>query len=79
MLGEIQPASPVELDVFDPIGNRMERAELMQAVDTLNQRYGPKTVRLGVESFDRRDWQVKCDHRSPNYLTDIKEILTVRI
>ena len=79
VLGEIHPASPVELDLFDPIGNRMERAELMRAVDTINQRYGPKTVRLGVESFGRRDWQVKCDHRSPNYLTDIKEILTVRI
>ena len=79
VLGEIHPASPVELDLFDHIGNRMERAELMQAVDTLNQRFGPKTVRLGVESFGRRDWQVKCDHRSPNYLTDIKEILTVRI
>ena len=48
VLGEIHPASPVELDLFDHIGNRMERAELMQAVDTLNQRYGPKTVRLGV-------------------------------
>ena len=79
VLGEIHPASPVELDLFDHIGNRMERAELMQAVDTLNQRFGPKTVRLGVESFGRRDWQVKCDHRSSNYLTDIKEILTVRI
>ena len=79
VLGEIHPASPVELDLFDPIGNRMERAELMRAVDELNHRYGPKTVRLGVESFGRRDWQVKCDHRSPNYLTDIKEILTVRI
>ena len=79
VLGEIRPASPVELDLFDHIGNRMERAELMRAVDTINQRYGPKTVRLGVESFGRRDWQVKCDHRSPNYLTDIKEILTVRI
>ena len=79
VLGEIHPVSPVELDLFDTIGNRRERAELMQAVDALNQRYGPKTVRLGVESFDRRDWQVKCDHRSPNYLTDIKEILTVGI
>ena len=59
VLGEIHPASPVELDLFDHIGNRMERAELMQAVDTLNQRFGPKTVRLGVESFGRRDWQVR--------------------
>ena len=79
VLGEIHPASPVELNLFDPIGNRGERAELMRAVDELNQRYGPKTVRLGVESFERRDWQVKCEHRSPNFLTDIREILTVRI
>lgn len=79
VLGEIHPASPVELNLFDPIGNRRERAELMRAVDEINQRYGPKTVRLGVESFSRRDWQVKSDHRSPNYLTDIKEILTVGI
>ena len=78
VLSEIAAESPVELDLFDTITNRKERQDLMRAVDRINQLYGPKTIRLGVEAFERRPWQVKSDFRSPNYLTDINEILTVK-
>ena len=78
VLSEIAAESPVELDLFDTITNRKERQDLMRAVDRINQLYGPKTIRLGVEAFERRPWQVKSDFRSPNFLTDINEILTVK-
>lgn len=79
ILGEISASSPLQLDLFDPNKKRKERRELMKALDNINHRYGVKTLRLAVEGTERQPWHIKCEHRSPNYLTDIHEILTVRI
>lgn len=38
-----------------------------------------KTVSLGVEGEKQQPWKVKSEHKSYNYLTDINEILTIRI
>ena len=57
----------------------------MRVLDSVNQRYGVKTLHLAVEDTPISygafggGWHVKCEHRSPNYLTDINEILTIKI
>ena len=79
IVGDISPVDQVQLDLFDGIANRDKRRELMASIDRLNQQYGPKTVRLVVEGEKEQPWKVKCAHRSPNYLTDLNEILTIRI
>lgn len=79
ILGDIHPASPMQLQLFDPIQNRMERAELMRTIDHINGKYGPKHIRLGVEVNHQSPWHVKCENRSGNYLSDLNEILKVRI
>ncbi len=79
IVGDIVAMSPFQADLFDPIQNRPQRARLMKAMDELNHRYGLKTLRLAVEGEDKQRWKVKSEHRSPNYLTDINEILTIRI
>ena len=79
VVSQITDMNGVQGNLFDPIANRSERMDLMQAIDRLNLRYGPKTVKLTVEGEEQQRWKVKCDHRSGNYLTDIREILTVRI
>ena len=38
-----------------------------------------KTVSLGVEGEKQQPWKVKSEHKSYNYLTDINEMLTIRI
>lgn len=65
--------------LFDTIKNREERLILSDSLDRLNQKYGLKTVRLAVEGEKKEVWKVKSEHKSGNYLTDINEILTVRI
>ena len=65
--------------LFDPIEKREERLILSDSLDRLNQKYGLKTVRLAVEGEKKEVWKVKSEHKSGNYLTDINEILTVRI
>lgn len=89
ILGSITDADAVQLDLFDEISNRPQRAELMRVVDRLNHRFGLKTVCLAVEGCAGRDacaadaaatgWQARSEHRTPNHLTDINEILVVHI
>lgn len=75
----IKPLTHIQTDLFDPIQNRIGRCRLMKAVDAINHRYGLKTIQLAIEGEKRQSWKVKSEHRSPNYLTDLNEILTVRI
>lgn len=70
-------AFPVQLTLFDPIQNRMERSNLMKTIDNLNHRYGVKTVQLAVEGAREQPWKVKSEHRSPNFLTELDDILEV--
>jgi DNA polymerase V len=85
MVGDIVPSNPLQLDLFDTNKKRKERNELMRVLDSVNQRYGVKTLHLAVEDTPISygafggGWHVKCEHRSPNYLTDINEILTIKI
>ena len=79
IISDIVSATPMQTDLFDTIHNRQERNSLMNTTDRLNHRYGLKTIRLAVEGTERQAWMVKSDHRSPNYLTDITQLLTIRI
>ena len=79
IVGDIVDTSAIQMDLFDPIPNRKERSSLMKVIDNLNHRYGLKTIKLMAEGEQQQPWKVKCEHRSQNYLTDINEILTVRI
>lgn len=79
LLGKISPAYPAQMELFNSPAMRMRRENLMHALDDINQRYGAKTLHLAVEDCGHQPWHVKCEHRSPNYLTDINEILTIRI
>ncbi|MGN1246126.1 MAG: Y-family DNA polymerase, partial [Muribaculaceae bacterium] len=78
-LTDISSATPHQLHLFDNIANRPERASLMSTIDSLNHRYGSRSLRLAIEGEANSPWRVKCEHRSQNYLTNINEILTVHI
>ena len=79
ILGDISSNKVVTQYLFDPIPNRPERHHLMQLIDKINQRYGTKTILLGVEGVENQKWTAKCEQRTPNYLTDINEIMTIKI
>ena len=79
ILSNISDDTAVQQQLFDNITNRKERNELMKTIDRLNHRYGLKTVRLMAEGERKQQWTVKSEHRSKNYLTDINEILTIKI
>lgn len=78
IVGDIKPMIHTQADLFDHITNRRERLNLMKTVDAINHRYGLKTIQLAVEGEKTQAWKVKSQYRSPNYLTNINDILTVR-
>lgn len=78
ILSDITASHPMQFDLFDPIQNRVQRTVLMKSIDQLNQRYGLKTIQLAVEGERQQAWKVKSEYRSPNYLTDLNEILTIK-
>lgn len=69
----------IQYDLFDPVSNRRERSDLMKTIDQLNHRYGAKSIQLAVEGEKKQAWKVKCEYRSQNYLTNLKELLTIHI
>lgn len=75
ILGDITSDKVVDQYLFDHIKNRPQRHKLMRSIDEINQRYGTKTILLGVEGIGKQTWTTKCEQRTPNYLTDIKELM----
>ena len=79
ILSNISRLEYVQQNLFDEIQNRPQRFQLMKTIDHLNQCYGLKTVHLAIEGNEHQAWHNKSEFKSGNYLTDIKEILTINI
>lgn len=78
MMEQIVSADGIQQNLFDTIPNRPQRARLMQAIDHINQRYGPGAIHLVAEDDAQGRWHVKSEHRTPNHLTEFSELLTVK-
>ncbi len=46
----------------------------MATMDSINTKMGRDTLRYGTEGF-KQAWAMNRNHKSPNYLTDLKEVL----
>lgn len=79
ILGDITDASYIQQNLFDEVKNRPERMQLMKSIDALNHRFGLRKIHLAVEGEEKQAWHAKSEFRSGNYLSDLKEILTIRI
>jgi DNA polymerase V len=74
MLSEISPVTRRQGDLLEP--ETTSNARLMQALDTLNQRYGRGTVKVSTQGAFK-GWQMLQERRSPNYTTAWDEIPAV--
>lgn len=72
----IIPAGEVQYNMFTTYEHKREQ-QLAELMDTLNDRYGRGTVRLGADSFERK-WAMKQEYLSKQYTTDWKDIIVVR-
>ena len=79
VLSDITEDTAIQQNLFDEIKNRPQRFMLMNTIDKLNHRYGLKSIKLAVEGHDKETWHSKSEHRSGNYISDINEIMRIKI
>lgn len=79
ILSEISKAGCIQQYLFDDIRNRSERMALMKAIDNINQSYGVNKICIGTAGGGEQSWHNKSENRSGNYLTNLDDILTVKI
>lgn len=69
--------SAVQADLFDHV-DRDKQARLSAAIDAINSKNGVNTVKVAVQGTDKR-WHLKCEHKSGQYSTNLKEVIKVKI
>ena len=75
MLDDPLPVEGWPRTLFDAM--RPRSAELIAALDAVNDRFGKKTMVLASEGMDR-PWALRADHRSPRYTTRISDLPVLR-
>ncbi len=71
VLSEISPVTRRQGDLLEP--ETTNNTRLMQALDTLNQRYGRGTVKVSTQGAFH-GWQMRQERKSPNYTTSWHEV-----
>ena len=75
LLNDLLPFEDRPRTLFDAV--RPKSADLMSALDRVNDRFGKKTLVLVSEGMTR-GWALRSDHRSPRYTTRIADLPVVR-
>lgn len=76
----IIPDTAIQQHIFDTVGNRDKRQRLNKAVDVINAINGRDTIKYAAqESASGAEWSSRKDFKSRNYLTNINELIEVRI
>lgn len=75
ILSDISSKSGVQTDLFDAT-DRSKHDRLMEAVDTLNERFGRHRLITAAEGFE--PFKMNRNHLSQEYTTDWKQIIKVK-
>ncbi len=75
IITEIISDSQKPLDLFATHNNHKSE-QLMGAIDSVNEKYGRGTVRMTIELSDNK-WKMHRDLLSPQYTTDINQIIDI--
>lgn len=78
LLNGLTPKAFFQPDLFtDRQVNVGKQQQVMEAVDSLNEKFGKGTIRFAAEGF-KQEWQARHDKRSPRYSTSWDELLVVK-
>src|SRR5580700_5017015 len=75
ILGELTDPARRQLTLFET-GSDEKRLAIMQALDTVNMRWGKNTLFYAASGIDKR-WRMRRERKSPSYTTRISELLRV--
>ncbi|AXG68188.1 DNA polymerase IV [Kordia sp. SMS9] len=68
------PDTAKQLNMFEPVN--ADHSKLMATMDKMNTKYGKNTLNVASQKLDS-PWAMRQNHLSPNYTTDLNEIITV--
>ena len=76
LLNDLVPEEGRQRDLFfdAPESKYAQNAKVMDVLDTINQRYGRQTLKLGCEGF-KTPWKMKQNFKSPGYTTHWNELI----
>ena len=74
MLNDLSTSEGHQKDLFTGVKSS---PELMNAVDTINKKYGKGTARFALEGFGKK-WTMKSEKRSADYTTDWSQIINLK-
>ncbi len=72
----ILPAHKVQQNLFSLLHEKEEQEteQLMHALDTINKRYGKRTIKFGAEGITSAAWHMKQEHKSPYDPQDLNHL-----
>ena len=78
ILNDLVADGGVQRDLFcDTVDAKfLKQIKLMQALDSINERYGRQTLKLASEGF-KAPWKMKQEFRSPKYTTQWEDLIQV--
>ena len=75
ILGELTDPAHRQLTLFEN-GDGEERLAIMQALDTVNKRWGTNTLFYAGAGIEKR-WRMRRERKSPSYTTRLSDLLRV--
>ena len=75
ILGELTDPAREQLTLFEG-GDDEKRLAVMQALDTVNRRWGRNTLFYAASGTEKR-WSMRRERKSPSYTTRLDELLRV--
>ena len=75
ILSELTSPAREQLTLFDPV-NDEKRIAIMQALDTVNRKWGRNTLFYAASGTQNR-WSMRRERKSPSYTTRISDLLKV--
>jgi DNA polymerase V len=77
ILNLIADKPTVQQSLFEDMESKGKSADLMQAMDAINSRFGNAVIRLAA-SGTKQEWQMRSSNKSPNYTTRWDELPVAR-
>jgi len=71
---QLLPQDQKQLHLFED--ENPKHLKLMEVMDAYHRKTGERKIRLGSQDL-QKTWKMKQQHLSPNYTTNIKEIMEV--
>ena len=78
IISDIVPADSVQLPWFSKVPDFAKQDSAMQALDTINRRWGNGTLEYAATGVEQ-PWRVKSQQRSPLFTTSWHELLKIKI